>query len=139
MEEEKGMEITNESQVDKAFLITAGDSAEADLLESRLNVNAIPVLRKYRGSGAFLNVALGKTSFGIDLYVPSDRLEEAQELITSGEGIEDEEILSDPSFSDESLAKANEDFLEKLDRRAKWMGIAFLAAIIILIYFIVRS
>ena len=84
-------------------------------------------------------MALGKTSFGIDLYVPSDRLEEAQELITSGEGIEDEEILSDPSFSDESLAKANEDFLEKLDRRAKWMGIAFLAAIIILIYFIVRS
>lgn len=138
MGEENELNVNHGTQPDTVFLATAGDSIEADMLEARLRENDIPVLRRYRESGDYLNVIMGKTTFGIDLYVPQDRLEEAKGLIETDTDVADEEILSDPSFSDESVEEANDAFLEKLDRQAKWMGIAFLVAIIILVYLIIR-
>lgn len=124
------------SEDERALLITVDDSMEADILESKLGASGIPVSRKYRESGAYLTLLLGKSSFGVDIFVPKDRLEEARAVLESARNIRDEDILSDPSFTDESLKEANDEFLKKLDRRTRWMAVFFFAAAAILVYFV---
>jgi hypothetical protein len=64
-----------------AYLMSAADSVEAAIIESFLNVDGIPVLKKYRAAGGFLEIYMGQTVFGIDLYVPADKLEEAGDIV----------------------------------------------------------
>ncbi len=133
------VKIGNEdaSEVDRTYLITVDDTVEADILESKLKASGIPVFREYRETGAYLTLVLGKSSFGVDMFVQKDRFEEARNILESAQDIKDEDILSDPSFSDESLKEANEEFLKKLDRRTWWMAIFFFAAVAVLIFFII--
>jgi len=118
------------------FLTTAGDIIEAEVIESRLKASGIPILRKHRGPGGYMAVLLGFSTYGIDLFVPEDRADVAKSILESADGISDEDILSDPSFNDESVRAANEEYLKKLDRRNIWMAVFFIAAIPVLIYFI---
>lgn len=63
------------------FLLNVPDDIEARIIESKLKLYGIPVMRKYRGSSAYVNLYAGNTVFGIDLYVPSRALEAAKEII----------------------------------------------------------
>lgn len=119
-----------------AFITTASDVIEAEVIESRLKASGIPVLKKHRGPGGYIAVVLGNSTYGIDMFVPEDRADEAKSILESADGISDEDILSDPSFNDESVRAANEEYLKKLDRRNIWMAVFFIAAIAVLIYFI---
>jgi hypothetical protein len=67
----------------EAFLITVNNGIEADLIESILNANNIPVLKKFKGAGAYLKLYMGMAIFGVDIYVPSNLLDEAKNLIES--------------------------------------------------------
>jgi hypothetical protein len=72
----------------EALLITVNTGTEADLIESILKANNIPVLKKYKEAGAYLNLYMGMTSFGVDIYVPSKILDEAKKLIESSSEVE---------------------------------------------------
>lgn len=72
----------------EALLITVNTGTEADLIESILNANNIPVLKKFKEAGAYLNLYMGMTSFGVDIYVPSKLFDEAKELIESRAEVE---------------------------------------------------
>ena len=122
-----------------SLLVTADDKIEADVLESKLVAYGIPVAREYRETGAYLTILLGNTAFCIDLFVPTDRLNEAKNIIASAMEIKDEDILSDPSFSDKSLKEANDEFMKKTDKRIWWMAGFFIAAVAILIYLIFKG
>lgn len=63
------------------FLITAVDVIDAELIESFLGTNNIPVLKKFRESGDYLNIFMGNTNLGIDMYVPSKLFDEAKRLL----------------------------------------------------------
>jgi hypothetical protein len=65
------------------FLISVSWETEADVLESLLNSYGIPVLRKYRESGSYMNVYMGTTVMGVDLYVPSKLHSKAVEIVDS--------------------------------------------------------
>lgn len=56
-----------------SFLVTVNDEAEANIIESVLSENNIPVLKK--------NIVFGITNFDIDIYVPSRFLDEAKLLV----------------------------------------------------------
>jgi hypothetical protein len=74
------MEIDNKESWDydsEAFLVSVSDKMEANIIESLLRESHIPVLKKYKESGAYLNIYMGASPFGIDLYVPSKKLAEA--------------------------------------------------------------
>ena len=118
-----------------SLLTTADDKIEADVLVSKLEAYGILVIRQYRETGAYLTLLLGNTTFGIDIFVPSDQLEEAKAILASGQEAEDEEILQDPSFSDESLKTSHEEFLKKLDRGVWWMAGIFIVLLAVLIYY----
>lgn len=120
----------------QSLLVTVDDTVEADILESKLKASGIEVVRNYRESGAYLTLVLGKSSFGVDMFVPTERLEEAKEILASAQNISDEDILKDPSFNDQALQAENEEFLKKMDRRTWWMAGFFFAAVAILVYLI---
>lgn len=117
----------------QAFLITAGDSVEASIIESKLEAAQIPVYKKYREPGAYLNLVLGNTSMGVDLFVSEERVEEATEILESASDISDEDILSDPSFSDEFIKNKNEEELNNISKKAKLIAAVFIVAVIALI------
>jgi hypothetical protein len=67
---------------DGVYLCTAADSMEADILESKLRGEGIPCERRWKGAGNFLEIVMGaNTVCPIDLYVPADSLEDAQNII----------------------------------------------------------
>lgn len=63
------------------LLLTANDGIEAHLVQSILADYNIPAFLRHRESGAYMELYMGMTMFGIDIYVPSKDLPEAKELL----------------------------------------------------------
>ncbi len=118
----------------QTLLLTASDDVEANIIESILKANEVPITKVYRDNGGFFTIVLGKSVLGIDVFVPMEMLEKAKEILDSAQDIDDEEILADPSFNDESINMQNEDSLNKLSKKALWMGIALI--VLIVVYFV---
>ncbi len=110
------------------LLITVDDTIEADIIESKLNASEIKTIRNYHEPGAYLTLILGKTIMGVDIFVEEDKFDEANALLESAKEVSDEDILTDPSFSDESTKNQNTDVLKKLN-----IGVWILISILILI------
>ncbi|MEA4988156.1 MAG: DUF2007 domain-containing protein [Anaerovorax sp.] len=67
---------------DGVYLTTAKNSLEADILESKLRSEGIPMEKKYKGASNALEIIMGNNiSFPIDLYVPEECLEDAKNII----------------------------------------------------------
>lgn len=62
---------------------------EAEMLQSMLEAYGIPSIQQLPGAGGFGKVILGMSGTGVDVYVPSSRLNEALELL-KGEPVDDE-------------------------------------------------
>lgn len=74
------------------YLTTAKDSIEADILESKLDSEGIPCLKKYRGASNAMEIIMGSNNaYPIDIYVPENTLEDAKNIITAVP-ISDEEL-----------------------------------------------
>lgn len=68
----------------EAYLTSVSNRIEAEMVEALLNSEGIPVLKKFRETGGFLDIYMGAiNNFGVDLYVPSKLLENAKEIIAS--------------------------------------------------------
>lgn len=68
--------------VPPAFLAHCGPlDMEAEMLQSMLGAYGIPSIRRLPGDGAFGELILGISGNGIDIYVPADRLAEAQDIL----------------------------------------------------------
>lgn len=64
------------------YLTTAGSSFEADILESKLRAEGIPSEKRYAGASNFLEISMGfQNAYPIEIYVPEQELERAQEAI----------------------------------------------------------
>ncbi len=67
---------------DGVYLTTADNSFEADILESKLNAEGIPAIRRYGGAGNAMEIIMGTSiTSAIDLYVPEATLEDARNII----------------------------------------------------------
>ena len=79
-------------QDEKAVLLKqAFDSAaDADTVISLLSAYGVPCFKYYDREGGAGKVINGFSGFGVSLYVPASRLEEAKELLTA-QPVEDEE------------------------------------------------
>ncbi|NLI93241.1 MAG: hypothetical protein GX434_13985 [Peptococcaceae bacterium] len=78
-----------------AFLTQAASENEANIIESVLLSEGIPVMKKYQEAGEYLVIYMGMTNFGVDIYVPENKTEIAKTLLTNefeqefGEGMDD--------------------------------------------------
>lgn len=77
---------------EKAVLLkqTFDSAADADTVISLLSAYGVPCFKYYDREGGAGKVINGFSGFGVSLYVPASRLEEAQELLTSRPVEEDE-------------------------------------------------
>lgn len=77
---------------EKAVLLkqTFDSAADADTVISLLSAYGVPCFKYYDREGGAGKVINGFSGFGVSLYVPASRLEEAQELLTA-QPVEDEE------------------------------------------------
>ena len=67
---------------DGVYLTTVNDSLQADILVSKLDAEGIPSEKKYVGSSHFLEITFGTNVVGdIEIYVPSECLEDAKNII----------------------------------------------------------
>jgi len=144
--------IEEEAFDHEVYLTTASDSLEADYLEAVLKEHHIPVMRKYRESGAYLNIIMGNTVMGIDLYVPASSLEAAKELINfdlntdNGQNIpentEDSEDTentekgeSDEIAEDAGIADLSNEEAAKQKKRF-WRALLILLALLLVLFLI---
>lgn len=74
-EEKKGL-----SQTPWVFLKSTLNDIEADVISGLLEANGIPTMRKYPNISGLAKIYLG-SSFGVEIYVPNEHLEEARLLI----------------------------------------------------------
>lgn len=112
-------QITESSSQDydkEAYLTTVSNSVEAEVIEALLKSNGIPVLKKFREAGGYLDIYMGATNLGIDLYVPSKLLEEAKNIIESNQEIDAEEDRQ--NTTEEDISEFDEKYKEKQRIRA---------------------
>ena len=65
-----------------AYRCTVNDSFQADMLESKLRSEGIPIQKKYIGSSGYLEIVFGSNLTGdIEIYVPEECLEDAKNVI----------------------------------------------------------
>lgn len=93
---------------------------EEGLIKSLLAEAGIPVREKRKGSGAYMEVYMGISHTGIDLYVPSGRIDEALDIIGREDG---------PQHSGED--RVGSDSLDKKNRIGR-VGIKIYLGLIIL-------
>ena len=78
-----------------SLLTTTQDPIELEIIRDILQTEGIPCRIKERGVGSSVKVIAGYTRFGTDVYVPTEALEQAMELLDAfrnGEIVEDEEV-----------------------------------------------
>ncbi|MDW7672467.1 MAG: DUF2007 domain-containing protein [Bacillota bacterium] len=98
--------------MEEVLLTSVSNEFEAGMIESLLAAENIPVLKKQRGAGQYLEIYMAMSTYGVDLYVPADSLGEARALIGEGE--------SEQPAPDEELIQAGE-ALKKGRRTRSWI------------------
>lgn len=107
----------------EVYLVSVSNNIEAEIVEDLLTSNKIPVLKKYRETGAYLNIYMGGTNFGVDIYVPSKLMTKAKEILKDNYEVETEN--SQNNSHEENITESNDRYNKK--RR-------FLTWILILIF-----
>jgi len=74
-----------------ALLTNLPEGPIADLTRNMLEVYGIPAVEIYQDDGTFVRVICGTSSYGVRLFVPASRQEEARALLDSAPGLDSEE------------------------------------------------
>ena len=66
---------------DEKLLLSNLNTIEAEIIIAKLKSYGIPVLKKSKGTGELMEIYTGANMYGIDIYVPGDMIELAEELL----------------------------------------------------------
>jgi O-acetyl-ADP-ribose deacetylase (regulator of RNase III) len=90
IEEDESTEEDYEQSEGISLLKSDVDLYEADIIMSLLKSYDIPVMKKSKGSAQMMEIIFGNNFYGTDLYVPSNALKEAMDIISNkGIGVEE--------------------------------------------------
>lgn len=67
--------------------MTVNNEMEVAIIEGILRAENIPMLPKYREAGGYMDVYMGFSSWGIDIYVSQEDLQRAKDAIHKSEGL----------------------------------------------------
>ena len=73
---------------DEKLLLSNLNTIEAEIIIAKLKSYGIPVLKKSKGTGEIMEIYTGVNMYGVDIYVPSDMIELAEELLKPEDEIE---------------------------------------------------
>lgn len=74
-----------ENKNDSALLLSGLSTMEADIIISKLKSFGIPTFKKTKGTGQLMEIYTGVNPYGTDIYVPSEMIEIAKELLKNNE------------------------------------------------------
>ena len=63
------------------LLLSNLNTIEAEIIIAKLKSYGIPILKKSKGTGEIMEIYTGVNLYGIDIYVPEDMVELAEELL----------------------------------------------------------
>ncbi len=66
---------------DWVLLKNVDERTEINILEPVLTSADIPILKNHKGAGEYLKIYMGMTSFGIDVYVPKSKYDNALKIL----------------------------------------------------------
>lgn len=61
---------------------SCADRVQADMITETLNEQGIPAYSESKGSGDYMNIYMGTSMFGNDIYVNEEDVERAKEIIS---------------------------------------------------------
>ena len=105
-----------------AYLTSVSNRIEAEMIEALLNSHGIPVLKKSREAGGYLDIYMGATIFGLDLYVPSKLLKKAKEIIASNPENVEEDVQD---YSEEEDSSELDEKYDEKRRTNTWILLLF--------------
>lgn len=113
------MSEVNNNLTGWAFVKTVSDEQEAVMVESMLGTEGIPVQMKHREAGGIMEVYMGMSRYGIDLYVPEGSVELAMGLL-------DSETIDMPEETGSQEVQEAAEKYETKRRSIVWMILAYL-------------
>lgn len=120
------MKDTETKKEGEAFLMHAVNELQADTVESLLRSYDIPVLKKRRETGGYLNITTGINIYGVDLYVPAKLHKAAVALVRTRKRDEDGQ--------DEEIEQEEDEFRRKrLIRIWIIIGIFYIPILVVLL------
>ncbi len=107
----------------QALLTTVNNDMQANLIESLLVAYKIPVYKRYKESGAYMEVYMGMARFGVDIFVPSKLKQQALEILSS----ETENLVdTGVQVNEANLEQLEEEFQRKRQSRTWLLLLIFL-------------
>lgn len=95
-----------------SLLTSVPNEIEAGMIETLLAEENIPVIRKQRGAGQYLEIYMAMSTYGVDLYVAEEQLELAKALVG--------QVQEQNGELDEEMAQANQQ-RQKMRRIRSWV------------------
>lgn len=109
----------NKSLEGWAFVKTVDNEQEAAMVESILGTEDIPVQLKHREAGSYMEIYMGMSRYGIDIFVP----EAAEEL---AKGLLNSEMIDMPEETVSEEVKKAEEKYEKKRKSIAWIILMYL-------------
>lgn len=97
LEQDKDDTDVNTKEV---FLVSIANSIEAEIVATLLASYNIPVIKRYREAGGYLEIYMGGSTFGVDLFVPEDLLAKAKDIIDNKQEFAVEDIEQESTGQD---------------------------------------
>ncbi len=103
---------------EQVLLTTVNNDMQASLIESLLTAYKIPVYKRYKEAGAYMEVYMGMSRFGVDIFVPSKLKQQALEIMNS----QIEGLSEDTDFQDDeaNMEQLEEEYQKKRQSRT-WL------------------
>lgn len=92
-------------------LVSADSEMNAEFIISLLASEGIEVIKRFKGSGSYLNITQGRNYQGVDLFVLENDLEEAKSILNASV---DPEEMRDEVKEVEALEDTSEDDLSSI-------------------------
>lgn len=127
-------------EINAALLKEGVEEFEADIIEALLKSAGIPVLKKSRLGGGYMGIVTGVNHLGIDMYVPTEMLEDAKLLLEA----EIYDISDDTEAGDDEINMDTNDDVQQNYESRRLTGInivraIIMAGIIFALYMVLKS
>ena len=133
-EEEEAEQVVDISEDNLEYILNVRDEIEASLIESILNGNGIAVVKKYCDAGGYVNIYMGTSATGMDIYVSRKNYEIAKEIIKADVDVANREELEETE-EEKAIFKEEKKLLQKKRSIKAWIALLFLIpGIAIIIY-----
>lgn len=91
------------------MLKSVGSVVEAELIANLLRNSNIPALRKSTGVGGYMNIYMGYSVFGEEIYVDEKDYDKAQEILKELDDYEEEPEIEDDQDMEEDYGTFDDD------------------------------